>query len=237
MADKQASMRKRQQITKSGRTMFFWVAGISAVVGICAVIAYSLFSYLSFTTDVVNAKNHTAEILENNIKNAAALSANIQARSADSSLNKLKANDAEDALQVILDALPADANSLALGSSLQDSLLSGINGIKIEQLTVNPVGNVISSDTATVSTDAIVGDPNNVITFHLVVSSTDPDALKQVLQHFERSIRIINVDALGVEKGDSGYTMTIDAHAYYQPAVQLQLEKQTISAAGSAGEK
>jgi len=239
MASTQPVTRKRQQIDKSGRTMFIWVSGMSAVVGICLVVAYSLGSYLQFESEVIGAKMATASRLESNVKNASELKTNIQALSADQQLNHLKADDSEDTLQVVLDALPADANSLALGSSLQNSILGAVNGISIDQLTVNPVGDEQSSDGSgdAASDITIIGDNTNIITFHLVVSSRSPDALKRVLTQMERSIRVIDVDTLSIDSSTSSYSMTIDAHAFYQPAVQMQLNKKTVTAHGLFGGK
>lgn len=227
MADQQIALRKRQQIAQSGRTMFIWVAIMAAIVGVCAVIAYSLWQRLSFETGLVSQKDKTISVLKGDNNAVDGLKQNIQKLSVDTNLGRLKINDGEDPLQVVLDALPADANSLALGSSLQDSLLASVSGVTVNTLTVNPVGDEVSSDgsSSSGSTSASVGD--NTISFHLVVSSSDPDSLKQLLGKFESSIRIVDIDTLDIERSDTGYTMTVDAHAYYEPAQQFSLTNAT----------
>lgn len=231
MADQQVALRKRQQIAKSGRVMFFWIAGMAAVIGICAVVSYSLWQRLVFQTNVVNAKNETANILRQNNETVTELRQNIQALSADPNLNRLKVNPEQSSLQVIIDALPADANSLALGSSLQNNLLASVSGISIEALTVTPVGDELSAEAAAGAADAAAaeGGAGNVINFHLIIGADNPDALKQVLVNFEKSIRIIDIDTLSVERGDNQYTMTLDAHAYYQPSIRADLKTEAMT--------
>lgn len=71
MADGEApALRKRQQIQKAGKNMFIWVAGAAAVLGICVVLAISLFERITFRQEVINAKAETAGTLDKNIKAA-----------------------------------------------------------------------------------------------------------------------------------------------------------------------
>jgi len=203
MAVLQPSMKKRQVIANSNRTMFVWIAIMSAVVGICIVVGYFLVQQILFKTKVTNELDTTASTLHENNNDAQALIDNVRVLETNDALNSTKSQPEEKALQVILDALPADANTLALGASLQQKLLVGIDGITVDSLSV------ASQDTTSV---------DGQLPFTLTVRSSDANALKDLLRKFERSIRIIDIDTFSLEKGDSDYTMTMQAHAYYQSA-------------------
>lgn len=207
MAVLQPSMKKRQVIANSNRTMFMWIAAMSAVVGICAVVGYFLVQQILFKTKVANELDTTASILHENNSNAQALIDNVRVYETNEALNSVKSQPEEKALQVVLDALPADANTLALGASLQQKLLVGIDGITVDSLSVSPI------DAA-----GIEGQ----LPFTLTVRSSDANALKDLLRKFERSIRIIDIDTFSLEKGDKDYTMSIQAHAYYQSAKVIE---------------
>lgn len=234
MADPQAALRKRQQIAKSGQVMFLWVAGMAAVVGICVVVSYSLWQRLVFQTNIVNAKGATLKTMRDNNKAIPTLSQNIQVLDTDPNLNQLKAYSDERALQVIVDALPADGNSLSLGSSLQNNLLGSVTGLSVQTFSVTPVGNELSTTAVSTSTVPTVapstgGSGSTPVSFHLVVAAASPDALRNMLLNFERSIRVIDIDSMSMERSDTQYTMTIDAHAYYQPTLQSEVKKESMT--------
>ncbi|MBP6038062.1 MAG: hypothetical protein KA604_01875 [Candidatus Saccharimonas sp.] len=218
MAAPQAGMKKRQIIANSNRTMFFWVAGMSAIIGICAVLALFLAQQLAFKTKVTIELDKTLATINQNNKVSTALLDNIRARSTDSGLNAVKAQPEDQALQVILDALPADQNTLALGSSLQQKLLTGVNGIKIESMNVEQATSVDPSQASTPTSETV---PQ--MKFSFSVSSNDPNSLKDLLVRLEKSIRVIDIDNIILNSGSSSYTMNVVAHAYYQPAVQIEL--------------
>ena len=47
MATPQAGMKKRQIIANSNRTMFMWVAAMSAVLGVCLVLSVFLVQHIT----------------------------------------------------------------------------------------------------------------------------------------------------------------------------------------------
>ena len=208
------SMKKRQIIANSNRTMFIWVAIMSAVVGICIVVGYFLVQQIIYKAKVTAKLDTTLSILRENNKNAKVLVENVRVLETNDALNSAKAQPGEKALQVVLDALPADANSLALGASLQQNLLVGIDGITVDSLSV------ASADDGT----AVEGQ----IPFNLTVRANDANALRDLLRKLERSIRIIDIDSFSLEKGEKDYSMTIQAHAYYQEAKQIELTEKAV---------
>ena len=212
---------KRRAIADSSRTMFLWVAGMSAVVGMCVVIAVFLGQQIMFKAEVVGKMTTTLNTLKDNNKVASDLVSNVVVLETDPGLNAVKAKPEDKALQVVLDALPADRNSLALGASLQDNLLVNIDGLTIESLTVDVGG---SGD----STMGIVQDGDSTIPIKIQVSATNANAIKEMLLRLERSIRIIDIDGLTLERSDTSYQASITAKAYYQPAKQVQLTQVTV---------
>jgi hypothetical protein len=216
MAAVQPGMKKRQIIANSNRTMFFWIAAMSALIGVCAVLSMFFIQQIIFKTKVTNKLDSTVSVLKNNNKNAQSLIENVRVLETNAALNSIKARPEDKALQVILDALPADNNALALGSSLQKNLLV-LPGVTIESLAIQSVGG--SDDTETSDT---------TIPFTMTVSATDANTLKDMLARLERSIRVIDIDTLTLERTEGKYTMTVSAHAYYEPAVTVQLKDEVV---------
>lgn len=220
MADKQTAVGKRQKIAQSNKMMFLWIAGMSAVVGICAVLAWFLIQQLVFHTKVASEADATVSTLTKNKVAVEKLRENVQLLDVNEDLKSVKSESDERALQVILDALPADDNNLALGSSLQQKLIGSVNGVKIDSLTV---GDLSGTETVTSPVKGV-----EVIPFTLIMSSGDVNALKDVLRNFERSIRIVEIDNFILDRSDSQYKLSINAHAYYKPAVEVQLKDKVI---------
>ena len=214
--NKNASIRKRQKIQQSNKTMFVWIALMSAVVGICLVVSWFLYQQLAFKTEVVSAKKSTLVTLENNVDNADELVSNVRKYETDKGLNAVKANKDDRALQVILDALPTTDNKYALGGSIQKRLASNLDGVGVESLTVGE------------GSDSGSGEENTV-PFKLIVTSRDVNQLRELLLRFERSIRTINVTNAGLERpSNDQYSLTIEAEAYYEPMTTIELGKETI---------
>lgn len=222
--NRQGAVRKRQQIKESSRMMFISVAGMSVVVGFALVVSWFLWQQLLFRYDIVAQKNDTVQTLRENNQAVVQLREEIGLLEGNTALNESKANRSDKALQVILDALPSDANSLALGASLQDVLADGIKGLSVESLTVEPSA-YEQQDEALVSGEQLEGQIN----FRMVVTSSNINAHRQLLERFERSIRVIDIDRLRLEKGQDTYTLTIEAHGYYQPARQVELVDKVVN--------
>lgn len=171
------AFRKRNQIAKANRTMFIWVAAVSAVFGVALVAAIFLVQMLIFNEKVLAEKQNTIKTLEIDNTNITKLESAIRVLDTNTALASVKADSDDQTIQVVLDALPSEANSLALGASLQNKLLSGIDGLSLNSLQVNPVEGVESLSSSTTTTDS---SSENEITFTFAVSG-DETALKQAL--------------------------------------------------------
>lgn len=223
----QAPGKKRQLIAQSNKVMFFWVAGMSAIVGICLVLSYFLWQQLEYRTKVVNKKNETVAVLRSNNNAVEELKNNVRVLQTNSELNSARIDEDENALQVILDALPADSNATALGASLQQKLFADVAGLTVESLSVGATD--AATETTDTSGDETTDTSAGTIGFTVVLSSSDSNVLKDALTRLEKSIRVIDIDSLVIARSESGYTMTVEAHAYYEPAKTVELRKEAVA--------
>src|SRR5690606_18724144 len=131
MAKDTPAFRKRQQIANTNKTMLIWVAAASALVAVAMVVSYFLLKQLTFNEKVLAEKSATIGTLRNNTEVAPKLQDNIRVLGTNSALESVKSDPEDSALQAVLDALPADANSLAFGASLQRLLIGEVEGATI----------------------------------------------------------------------------------------------------------
>lgn len=226
MATDTAALRKRAQISKANRTMFIWIAASSAVIGVAVVMIIFLAQNLFYNERLLAEKNTTIKTLDANNAAVPGLKSEVRVLDTNEALASAKRSASDQTVGVILDALPSDANSLALGASLQSKLLAGIAGLVVESLQVDPVVGLESlTDGAVVNAGASASDYQ--ITFQFSVSGS-PEALKKVLQNLERSIRLIDIRTLRIETSGNGQLMTINARAFYEPARVLELTDKVV---------
>ncbi len=224
-----AGLRKRQQISKANQTMFLSIAGVSVVVGFCLVLMVFLVQRIWFGEKVIAEKNNTASVLQKNLDTVNALKDNIRVLNTNEDLKLTRLNDTDSALQSVLDALPADANSTAMASSLQTKLLSGVAGVTIESLKVDPVSGIEIASDGTTATDS--SDPtSHTIGFSFTVSTDakNQEGLRQILLNIEKSIRPFNITNLAVEGQGSRIVMTATGVGYYEPAQTVQLTDKVV---------
>jgi len=229
MQPKAKALRKRTQIAKSNRLMFLWVAGVSVIFGVSLVGVIFLAQMLYFKEKVLIEKNKTVSTLDENNKIVPGLKKNVRILNTNSALMSIKSDPEDQALQVVLDALPSDANSLALGASLQNKLLSGINGLSLNALQIdNVVGaeSLNDSSTSVVDTSEIYNS-QNAITFRFSVNGNET-ALKQVLLNLEKSIRTIDITTLKIESQGSTRMLTVQGRAFYEPSRVVELKEKTV---------
>lgn len=229
MAAQETALRKRQQIAKANRTMFLWVAGASALVGIALVLSLFLLQKAWFNEKVLAEKAKTASTLTANNQVVNDLKDQIRVLNTNTSLKDVMIAGEDQPVQVVLDALPSDANSSALGSSLQEKFLND-GALKIESLTVDPVAGVESQSDESVEDASDVTEGENQITFRFTVStdSGNASALKSLLQRLERSIRPIDISTLTVETQGDRLVLTVAGRSFYEPARTVELKEKTV---------
>jgi len=223
------ALRKRQQIAKANRMMFIAVAAASAVIGIAVVVAIFLGQKLLFNEKVLSEKQKTISVLQQNNKNAGLLKENVAVLNTNQDLKDSSTKPDDNAsLRVILDALPAEANSSAFGASLQKVLLAG-EGINVDTLSINPVAGIEASNTD-VATDGVAVTSENSIGFSFSVSTASDggDSLRALLQRLERSIRIVKLLSYEIERQGNRLVLKGSAEAYYQPEMKVTLMDKVV---------
>ena len=231
MATKETALRKRQQIARANRMMFMWVAGVSVVVGVAIVIALFLVQKALFNEKVLAEKTTTASSLEKNNEVIDELKDEIRVLNTNEALRSMTESGEAQPVQVILDALPSDANSSALGSSLQEKFLND-PALTIESLNVDPIAGIEAlGDTNVQDLSATTDGGENQINFRFSVSTgvENASALKSLLQRLERSIRAINITMLDIETQGNRLILSVEGHAFYEPARTVELKNKTVT--------
>ncbi|MEI7918543.1 MAG: hypothetical protein WCH58_04110 [Candidatus Saccharibacteria bacterium] len=217
MQSKNAAFRKRTQIAIANRVMFLWVAGVSVVFGFALVAIIFLSQMLMFNQRVIHEKETTVATLKANNDNIKSVQSQVRVLDNNSALKSAKASPDDKTLQVILDALPSEANSDALCASLEKRLLDGV-----------AINALQPDDISTYSGNASTGKYSSIGVHFIVTGSTS--ALKEALHKIEISIRTIEVLSMKLELnpgGDKG-TLTVRAKAYYSPSTVVELTKKTV---------
>lgn len=229
MEQSSAGLRKRQQIGKANQAMFLAIAGASVVVGVCLVAALFLGQRILFGEKVLAEKAKTESTLQKNLSVVDSLKNNIRVLSTDEALQSVKLNESDSALQVVLDALPADVNSTGLASSLQLKILGTVSGVSIDSLKVDPVSGIETNSSSTSSSDSSeYGSGKIGFSFTVSAGTGDVESLKQVLLNIERSIRPLNVTSLNIESQGSRIVMSVSGSGYYELAQTVKLQDKVV---------
>lgn len=217
-------LRKRQQIMQANQFMFLWIIGVSAVVGFSIVLMVFLGQRILFGEKVIAEKEKTISTLEKNIQIVPQLQNNVRLLNTNEDLQSVKLDPNSSALQVVLDALPGEANSTAMASSLQTKLLAGVSGVTIESLKVEPVSGVEVNSDDTSSADSSSQFSNTIgFSFTISTSTGNQDGLREILKRVERSIRPFDIKNLTIEGQGSRVLMTAVGVGYYEPAQKIEL--------------
>ena len=222
MPNKEVALRKRQQIDSSKRTMFIVVAVVALVSGIALVVSFFLVQQILFHGKVISAKQSTLDTIKSNIAVVDDLKNNVRVLDTNTALNSVRTSEESSALQVILDALPAESNADALGASLQIRFAGEVSGLKVDSLVVTPTDIENSS-----SNSADLDSNTSSIGFTMSVSGS-ADMLKEFLTRLERSIRVIEITSVDIRTGSDGLTMNLVGQAYYEPGRNIELGTKVV---------
>lgn len=218
-------LRKRQQIGRANRMMLVWIIAVSVIVGIAVVLAVFLVQKIWYQEKVLSEKAKTVKVLQDNYKAVTddnGLKNEISKLNTNEALRSIRLSENTSALQSVLDALPADANSTALASSLQTKLLTGINGIKLETIAVDQTDGSAGASTPAAAPTNTVGANEIGFSFSVSTDGKNYTALRQVLENLEKSIRPFNVGTISIEAQGTRVVMTVKGVSYYEPATTVQ---------------
>lgn len=211
---------RSQQMQRANRRMFLWVTIASVVVGVCVVVTIVLGQRILFANKVIAAKVKTEKTLKNNIAALPQLRDNLRVMDTNDSLKAVRLNDTDRPIQSVLDALPADANDTALGSSLATKIVGAIPGVTLESITIEPVGEEPELD------GAGLGEMN--FTLAVSVGANNMDAFRQLLARTEKSIRVFEFTGVSIESTGTRQVMTLTGKAFYAPAKTVQLQDKVV---------
>lgn len=222
-------LRKRQQIGQANRLMFLSIAGVSVVVGFSIVLIVFLGQRIWFGEKVIAEKLNTVSVLEKNLEAVPELKDNVRLLNTNEDLKSTRLKESDPALQSVLDALPAEANSTAMASSLQNRLLNNVPNIVIESLKVQPVSGIETTDETVALSDSTAPGSNTIgFSFSVSTTYTNQDGLREVLARIEKSIRPFNITTLSVESQSNRVIMTATGVGYYVPAKTVQLTDKVV---------
>jgi hypothetical protein len=205
--------------------MFMWVAGASVIVSVSFVGGWMMIQKAAHNQKAINELSTTVKTLESNNKNVGSLEDKLRSLGSNEALLALRSNDTDNALRVILDALPSDANPSALGASLQSKLFGDVT---VESIQVTPVGGdgALIDESADTTTSDSSTDAQS-ITFQFSVRGGAAE-LKELLTRLERSIRTIQITSVKLDSSGTDQVLTVEGQAYYLPAKTLELKNKDI---------
>ena len=227
--NKEIALRKRQQIDSSKRTMFIVVAVVAFVSGIALVVSFFLVQQIWFHSRVISEKQTTLGVIKGNIEAVDVLKSNIRVLDTNTALNSVRTSEQSTALQVILDALPAESNIDALGASLQIRFVGEVSGLELESLVITGPGDAMEAEPVP-SAD---GETVSSLEFNMSVTGSAAQ-LKELLARMERSIRVLEITSVSIEAGNDNLTMILMGRAYYQPAQSVELGEKVVPSRGGS---
>lgn len=212
-------IKKRQQISDANRMIFVWVIVASIAISLCGVTVQFLFRQAAFNQKIISAKLEAQSTLDDNLENVTKLKENVDALLANTNLAKVKANQNDTTLKVVLDALPTEDDKSALGASLQQVILPKS---KVSTTDLTTIAEGSATDEDALSTETVPTSP-----FNFTVTS-NYDRVKDMLMDLEDTIRPMNVKTLVFQSADNRLRVTVGGVTYYLPEQTVQLGKRTI---------
>lgn len=217
-------IKKQSLIDKTRKSVILIVAGASVVIGALIVVSGILVQHLIFNSKVIAEQNKTLAVIERNIDQVDELEADLTVLNTNEQLMDARSSSNAEALQTVLDALPAEPNRLALGASLEKKIFDGLPGLTVQSLSVD--SSVGSGGGAQLQASNL--DGLGSLSFTASISGS-PETLKLALDRLQQSIRAMNVSRInGTASGDS-VTFNITGEAYYLQPVDLSLRSKEVS--------
>lgn len=219
---------KRQQVEKTNKNIFIWVAVASVVLALSAVTLQFLVREALFNGKVISEQEKTSKTLEENKKNFVSLKREIDALLADDSLAALRVNPNDSALQVILDALPTNGDSTSFSNSMYNKILSR-QGVSIAGVSVGGASVAAAVPGATPAVPAATGATATpqILTFQASIAGS-PDQIRAALLDIEKVIRPMAVRQISITAGGGQLEVSLQGDTYYLPRSTVALGKKTI---------
>lgn len=215
---------KRLLITKANGQIVAVTAIASFIVVFCLIASFTLFGQLGYQNKVIDKKKDALNQIHVDLKSVDSLVTSYKAF-VQTSTNIIGgvpggsgATDGDNA-KIVLDALPSKYDFPALATSL-DSILTAQN-VQIQSISG-------TDDEVTQSASGTSSSPQPVpMPFEITVDG-NYDAIKHVVDAFNRSIRPLQIQTMKVTGNESQMTLTISAQTYYQPEKVLNIKKEVV---------
>lgn len=224
MAAPLAVSTKRVQIDKANARIVAYVSVAAFILVFSLVATKTLFSQATYQNHVIGKKRVAVNQLKTDISATSQLKTSYQGF-VGTAQNVLGGNpqgtgpkDGDNA-KIVLDALPSSYDFPGLQASLEALLAS--QNVKIDSMTGTDDEVAQSGNTSSVSPQPVP------IPFTITVEG-DYTGIQNVINAFEKSIRPIQVQTLGITGNKDKLTLTITAQTYYQPAKSLNIKKEVI---------
>ncbi len=222
MAKKEVAVRKRQKIEAAHKSMMIVVC-VCAIISSFAIVGSSqLFRIMVFKNKGIVARQRAVDNLRQNHKQFKALKKNINILKTKKALNlkevKVAGEENQSPLRVISDALPTAANSVALGSSL-NNVLFDVEGVIVKNPVIAMTQEETNSDfgSTTSGSNVVYDDVDSNPIFFSVELLGEAKNLELVLQRLERSIRPFYIDAIEFRSGQEGiHKINIRGRSFYE---------------------
>lgn len=214
--DKLTGARKRQQIDTANRTMFTTIVVASIAISFAIASAQYLFTVWQHNNRIISAKYQAIGNLNNNIQKAGELKQQVDSLVANQDLASVKIDQKDPNTKSILDALPADLETAALATSLQQAIINR-SSVIIENITIPSESGL-----------NLVTDPTpQAITLSFAVSGSFKQ-IEELILDLERTIRPIKVNRVTIENSGSGLRATFDVTTFYQPVRSNLIKEETL---------
>lgn len=222
--NKEASLtgvKKRQQIGKANKTVFVWATLASVIVAVAAVISQFMIAQFMFNVKVLAAQNETNDTLRHNIEVYQPLKAEVAKLISNKDLTRLRATESDNALQVIVDAMPTESDQIALAASLQQAIFTR-SDVKVDSLSFT------NTETTTDGTAAPAASGVVEVPFSFTVSGSY-DSLKKLLEDMQLSVRPISIKSFTISGSGDKLKIEALASAFYAQPSTVSLTKKKVS--------
>lgn len=222
-------LKKRQQIQKANKIVFIWVAIAGIVVSIALVLGQFMFKQLMYNNKVIEHQSSTNKTLQANIATYDGLVAEVNKLLANPRLNDLRVNKTpggDNALQVVIDAMPTTNDQIALAASLQQAILNR-SGVTVGALSFPEGASVVSADGDVPLEGAAEGAVVEVPFAFKVTGSYQQ--IEAMFRDIHLSIRPISITNIKMNGTNSAMTVDVQAKAYYAVPRTTDLIKEPIN--------
>jgi hypothetical protein len=215
---------KRVMISQANATMVTVVGVASFIVIFCLVASFTLVGQLAYQNKVISKKKVALNQLKTDIASVNSLVNSYAAFvNSDPTRNVIGGSPSGDGdrdgdnAQIVLDALPSKYDYPALATSIEK--LATSHNVQISNISGS---DEVVSQSAPTNSVAPVAMP-----FEVSVQGSY-DAIKGLIDAFEKSIRPFQIQQLKFTGGESNMQLEITGQSYYQPVKTLNIKSEVV---------